>query len=308
MPNVTHTLHSAEVDDRTFSSDHGMVCLSSHPRLRLAIPHGGSFAREPSHIVWSQDGTRDVDYVVAVSRRRAAILYPPYRRHVRWRGKHYRLWCPTAQAEIAAAHALFAGQHPRHDNPVGTILCLAETNEAGVLRQPLIGAALIGEIYHTNLVERRAFADDVLGADWLVRLREGRLRRDQVMNRLHLTGGKRFVIRDGYRFRRLGSLLAEHTAWVASTHRWPPADFVEVSRWMTESELFSLCTNAKDDFLTRSSYVPVPSWRWYDSNGRRKARPAALRSSSRVIPGYYYRAVGGLRDRSPEITEALEHV
>lgn len=301
---MAQTTHWARVAKNTFYSNRHRLRLPTKPATTLAIARGHSLLRKPAYLVWTQEADGEVVSVVAIDkkRERAAILYPAYDQTCAIAGRRYRIWCPTEAADIRAAMMLMQEEHPKGANHKGTLVCLAEVRSGA--RAMLLGVALIGEILHTNLIERRAFADAILGTGWLKQIKQGKLSRGQIIHRLNLTGGKRFVIRSGHRSKGLGAALADNVARIGAAYRWPPADFVEVSRRMGEKTLYSLCKKNGRDFLTRSSYVPVPSWRWSVPIGSRDER-STIASSTRTIPGYYYRRVAPFRRKERAISRAM---
>jgi hypothetical protein len=291
----------------TFLSNNRKLVLRQHPPQIVTLSRGHAFARKPASLFWEESKEGTVRWIVGIDQlqERAAYLLSGYDVHMSRRGERFRLWCPTSAADRRAAMKLLEVEHPRRASPTGMLLCLRSLDEFESGNASLVGAALIGEIFHTNLVERDAFAPPILGHDWLARVRNGSLGRDDVVHGLHLTCGKRFAIRKDRVGQKLGDLLALHTGIAAATHRWPPADFIEICRYMPERDFFTVCYHKRRDFLTRSGYVPVPSWRWSNHQETANGR-SSIAASSRPILGYYYKAIRGHRERDDILRQALE--
>ena len=299
---------SSRVTSTTFFADRAHIRLPTHPVATVAIARGHSLAHKPSYLYWEQSIAREVVSIVGLdkSRTRAAILFPAYDRNTKHNGVVYRVWCPTITQEIRDARRLLEHEHPEGVNNAGTLVCIGAAQ--GRTNSRIIGVALIGEILHTNLLERHVFAEPVLGSSWLSRVKDGKLSRGEIIRRLHLTAGKRFVIRKECRGRGLGTVLAKHVAVVAAAFRWPPADVIEVSRRMPERDLYALCGRQQRDFLTCSGYVPLPSWRWSARQGKTRDERTTIATSSRIIPGYYYKTVAEFRYRERALANATSAV
>jgi hypothetical protein len=265
----------------------------------------------PMHSLWTRrptdliavKATAATSQIVALDRGtgRACHLYPTYDRMIDYGGEQLRIWVASTDADVDRAMSLIQKDHPEPPRRRGTFICMARV--ADETSAPLIGAAILDGFVHGNPLERDVLARHVLGDDWLERLRTGELSRGEVVYRLGLVCGTRFSVRGDRQRRGLGDILANHSAIVASCWRWPPADNVEVVRWMPGTKLAELL-RGKADFLTRAGYTPVPSSHWTRGDKHVPDRvPANV--TARGVPAWYYRPVASIRSQDPIITAAL---
>lgn len=239
-------------------------------------------------------------HMVAVDEctKRACHLSPRYQATEEIDKWNLRIWLAASHTELAQASSLIESVHPKGSSRRGTILCMSESNQQNSER--LIGAAVLDTLSHCNPIERDVLARPKFGVDW----RDAS--RSEIIYRLGLVCGTRFAICECRQRQGLGRVLAHHASVVAACWRWPPADVVEVLRWMPGDRLLKIL-RGEADFLTRAGYTPTPSSHWmkggaYDPERLPDVVPV------RQVPAWYYRRVKCFRDRDPVIAAALKAV
>ena len=247
------------------------------------VAYGHSFTRPPAVLALQLRGPA-VERIVAIDRAtgRIARLWPTYARSVRRGGELLRVAVAASDAEIALTRALLQAVHGEGAARDGMLIGLYSVTDG----ERLIGAAQLGEYYHTHFPGRAAFGRRMLGGGY------DNLGRGEVIRRIPLSAAKRFAVLPARQGEGLGDLLAREVRRVARNYRWPPARVVEVSRYMPAGSLRALCCEETEDFLSRSGYTPVPPRDWMH-HGRFDPR-LAVEPAARTVPGYYYADLTGL--------------
>lgn len=176
----------------------------------------------------------------------------------------------------------------------------------------MIGCATLGTLLFGVPHGRNAFAESILGADWIEQLkasekarrqeerepRPGELTRSRVVRKLGLAWGSRFALEIPYVGLGIGTVLAKHLKKVASHYRLPPAQWIEVIRTVKKEKAQKLVDEetADDDFLTRAGYTIAkehiryarPKWKAMPKEGHLIPPDATDAESSTYRKLYYY--------------------
>jgi hypothetical protein len=269
--------------------------------VRLTPMHA-MWSRRPSDLllIQSNGASRHIVALDAATGR-ACHLSPSYVRTIRRGDEKLRVWVASADADVDRAIALIRQEHPEPPRRRGTFICMASAGDD--TSATLIGAAVLDGLVHGNPIDRDVLARPVLGDDWLDRLRARELSRGEIVYRLGLVCGTRFAVRRDRQGEGLGDILAHQSAIVAACWRWPPADNVEVVRWMPGTRLAEVL-GGKSDFLTRAGYTPVPSSHW-TRGGKHVPDRIPTDVTARSVLAWYYRPVTSLRSDDPIIRAAL---
>jgi hypothetical protein len=208
---------------------------------------------------------------------RIAQIWPPYSMTLVRRREEILVQTAVTDVEIRAARRFLDQNHEHGAARHGMLLCLYSVDDE---ERSLYGVAQIGEYYHTHFPGRAVFGRRIFGRGY------SQLGRGEVIKGLPLAAAKRFAISSAQRGRNLGAVLARQTLIVARDYRWPSARVVEVSRHLSEKAYFNICAGQREDFLTRSGYVPAPPNRWL--NHGRLDRTQRGKLTDDPIAGYYY--------------------
>jgi GNAT superfamily N-acetyltransferase len=285
-----------------FAPSSGPKRLEMRGRALLLTPMHAVRTHQPTDLV-EVSAAGGISHFVAYDRStdRACHLLPSYDVAIRRSGETLRIWVAACDADVERALSLIQREHPKPPRRRGTFLCMALADQGD--GTSLVAAANLDGLYHTNMVERDVVARTEFGDDWLDRVRANSLTRKEIVRRLGLVCGTRFAVRRDRQREGLGTTLARHLALVAACWRWPPADCVEVVRWIPGPKLLKTL-RGNSDFLTRGGYTPVPSSHW--TKGQRHV-PNCIpaRVGSQAVPAWYYRSVGPLRAEDPIIRSAL---
>lgn len=298
------------------------TCWSLHPALdptSLKL-EGRAISLWPVHKMGTHTPTdvltvtdeNGANYVVALDRktRRACYLEPKYSQQIQLRDKNFYIWTANNSNDIRQALRLIRSVHSKMPRNRGTFICLAEVKsgqKTGSYTQcKLLGAALLDSLDHCCPVERGVLASGLFGHDWRKRLLEGEIRRGDIVHRLGLVCGTRFAVREDCQGHGFGQLLASHASIIGACWRWPPADVIEVVRWMESPQLLSVL-QGKSDFLTRAGFSATPSHHW--NQGRSyDATWVPAHAPARKVPAWYYRRVTDLRRNDDVLRAALEAI
>lgn len=231
----------------------------------IQLPRGNVFTREVPMIEQSENGLISAKGLKGQS----VQIYPYYEKSIKRKEDCFRIHPAISKEDIQQAELLLANRHGRGVPTRGMILCLRSIQAP----DELIGAAVISEVYHTSPLGRGIFLKDVFGQDWQ------ELPRNVQVQKGRITCATRFAISENWVNCRLAMELSNSIAEVSSGYRWPPANFVEVFRWMSAEKYDDICCGSRVDFLTSSHYVPVPI--------------PKRRVKSGKVAGYYFRKLNG---------------
>ncbi len=281
---------------RTFSSDRHKVQFPNSPLPTFALARGHFASPPPADLLVACDsgGRPRAVFARDCGRRLVARIWPPYEARIRHRRERLCVRAAVTEDEVDKARAFIAANHPRGAARAGMLVTMRSLDEISD-REPgrLIAAAQIGAFYHVSLPGRAEFAPRLVGP------RLARFSRADLIQAIPIAAGVRFVVRADRRGVRLGDVLARQVLTVAANFRWPPARVVEVSRHSTAADFRALCDGARQDFLTRACYIPVPPPSKQIERNRYASAP------DRQIATYYYADVSE-RPRAPGLEQALE--
>lgn len=256
------------------------------PLLELAKGHVFSHC-PPAFREIRRQGIRTIFAEDPISGKRA-IIYPRFEQHFSRGDERFLLFAAATDAEISEAIALISKLHKKGPPRTGMILAIRALDRVG---SPVVATAVGAEVYYTMLRERDAFARVSLGNDWYERFEARELSRADVVRNAAIVCATRFVVDEGMRSLGLSEFLANGLAMAAAAYRWPPANYVEVVRWMKASNYAGLCLRLKNDFLTCSGYVPEPLHEWRSAELGIEDFLKSLSTSHKRVRGYYWRNV-----------------
>ena len=268
--------------------------MSDGRRLRSGVQKGAEIIHLPRGHVFSHvhpnlkeiRTARGVEVWASAPEFKTSVrLFPTFRYSFTSDGERFEVFAVNDPGSWHAAEALFA-KHPRARPSRGMVFAVRSLEKAP---EVVLGAACIAEMYHNMLPERDVIFKGQFGPDWYERHKKGALKRSCLVRGAKLVCATRFVIAEQARGRHLAQHLAEAIAVAAAKHRWPPAEYLEVVRWMQEDKYQLICAGKKGDFLTASNYNPEPLTRWKHSHDA-SAKPKTKRAKKvQTIPAFYWR-------------------
>lgn len=260
----------------------------------LHLARGHVFRHSQPSLREGTKGRKTLIYAEDPGSGRSSIIYPRFEQQFRIGGEHFLMFAAVTKGEISEALALIASIHREGPPRIGMILAIRALNRNN---KPIVAAAVAAEIYYTMLRERDAFAGASLGDDWYARFEAGVLSRADVVRQTAIVCATRFAVRADARRIGLSEKLANGLAQACAAYRWPPANYIEVVRWMDTSKYAELCLRLKNDFLTCSGYVPEPLHGWRNTKHDVKDILRSLTTDPRPVRGYYWRDVTSLQLR-----------